>query len=328
MRIRFRIITVFVTLFSVGGWAHEIRPAYLELQERTPDIFDATWKIPMRGEAVINLAPSFSDEVHVIGTIRREHVGGAQIQRWRFQWTTKKGSPRTLTVEGLEKTLVDALVVVRLIDGTEHSALLNAAHPELEIDSRTDRPSMVGYFWLGVEHILYGVDHLLFVLMLLLLMNTAMATIKTVTAFTIAHSITLAGATLGLVRLPMQAVEALIAMSIVLIAAEAMRRKEGRSTLTIRRPWLIAFVFGLLHGFGFAGALSNIGVPSSNIPLALLTFNLGVEAGQILFILAAAPVVIACRRLSRPTAWLPDVVAPYVAGSIAVFWTLERLDIF
>ena len=190
------------------------------------------------------------------------------------------------------------------------------------------------YFVLGIEHILGGIDHLLFVLALLLVVAGWRKLVVTVTAFTVAHSITLALATLGFVHVPGPPVEAVIALSIVFVAAEIVhgRRREslpvplrGNPGLTARSPWIVAFTFGLLHGFGFAGALAEVGLPQSSIPLALLTFNLGVEAGQLLFIAAMLVVYTAVRRIRiAPPDWAWDV-PPYAIGGIAAFWMIERV---
>ena len=182
------------------------------------------------------------------------------------------------------------------------------------------------YLALGVEHILLGIDHLLFVLGLLLIVRGPWMLIKTVTAFTIAHSLTLALATLGLVEVPSRPVEAAIALSIVFLAVEILRARRGRIGLTHRFPWLIAFAFGLLHGLGFAGALAEIGLPAGEIPPALLFFNLGVEIGQLMFIAAVWSVRWAARRLEVAwPAWVEPLPA-YAIGTVASFWLIERVS--
>jgi hypothetical protein len=190
------------------------------------------------------------------------------------------------------------------------------------------------YLVLGVEHILFGVDHLLFVLALLILVKGWRKLIGTITAFTVAHSITLAAATLGFVHVPSKPVEATIALSIVFVACEIVHRRQGRSELTETWPWIIAFSFGLLHGLGFAGALREVGLPQNAIPLALLFFNVGVELGQLLFIsfvmAVIAVAVYGARKLSRSNvtqqsafAWCENVSA-YAIGAVAAFWLIER----
>ena len=175
-----------------------------------------------------------------------------------------------------------------------------------------------------MDHILSGIDHLLFVLGLLLLAVGFRQLLKAVTAFTVAHSITLGLATVGLVRVPPAQVEALVALSIVFLAAELVQREQRNTSLTYRKPWVVAFAFGLLHGFGFAGTLSEIGVPSGDIPLALLSFNIGVETGQLVFIAASLALFYSLRTLEiRPQPWIRPVPA-YTIGSFASFWFLQR----
>ncbi len=181
---------------------------------------------------------------------------------------------------------------------------------------------------LGVEHILGGVDHLLFVLALLLIVRGGRRILFTITAFTAAHSITLVAATLGWVRVPGPPVEAMIALSIVFVAAEIIHGLRGRLGLTARAPWVVAFSFGLLHGFGFAGALAEVGLPQQAIPVALLTFNIGVEIGQLIFVALVLAVRAFIARLALPSAaWLPYAV-PYAIGSVAMFWVIERIGAF
>eukprot|EP00873_Tetraselmis_striata_P011216 jgi/Tetstr1/431480/TSEL_002132.t1 len=181
------------------------------------------------------------------------------------------------------------------------------------------------YLVLGVEHILLGIDHLLFVLALLLLVDGRRRLVETVTAFTLAHSITLTGATLGLISAPPRLVEVLIALSIVFVAGEVIHRLRGQNTLTVRKPWLIAFLFGLLHGFGFAGALREIGIPENAVPSALLFFNVGVELGQLLFIGFIIIAINAFLRIYRPQTSHARFVAAWSIGIVAAFWTLERM---
>jgi hydrogenase/urease accessory protein HupE len=181
------------------------------------------------------------------------------------------------------------------------------------------------YFVLGVEHILGGIDHLLFVLALLLIVRGSRRIIATVTAFTVAHSVTLAAATLGWVHVPGPPVEAIIALSIVFVASEVVHARQGRAGLTEQAPWIVAFSFGLLHGFGFAGALAEVGLPQAAIPLALLTFNVGVEVGQLMFVAAVLALrFVGTRFLRGEATWLP-VATAYGVGAVAAFWTIERV---
>ena len=185
------------------------------------------------------------------------------------------------------------------------------------------------YTWLGIEHILLGIDHLLFVLALLLIVNGKRRLLWTITAFTIAHSLTLAGATLGIVQIPQKPVEAVIALSILFLAMEIVHGQRGRPGAAARWPWLVAFVFGLLHGFGFAGALAEVGLPQQAIPLALVFFNVGVELGQLLFVAAVLLLGWLLHQLKQPKLLdRAELVAVYSIGGLASFWLIERISGF
>jgi hydrogenase/urease accessory protein HupE len=207
--------------------------------------------------------------------------------------------------------------------------VFDAGHRELEAGSASLAATASRFATLGIEHILLGIDHLLFVLGLVLIVQSAKLLVQTITAFTIAHSITLAVATLGFVHVPGAPVEAVIALSILFLASELTRQRRGESGLTARYPWLVAFSFGLLHGFGFAGALAEVGLPERDITLALLVFNLGVEAGQLLFVAGVLALLWLGRRVivSPPPRWLQDAPA-YAIGSLAAFWLIQRVAAF
>jgi hydrogenase/urease accessory protein HupE len=221
--------------------------------------------------------------------------------------------------------MADVLVRIEMTDGRVVSRMLRPDAPSFVFTAKTAGPAAGGYFILGVEHILFGVDHLLFVLTLVLFVRVAGLLVKTITAFTVAHSITLALATLGMVHVPSAPVEAVIALSIVFVASEILRSRRGERGLTERMPWLVAGSFGLLHGFGFAGALSQVGLPANDIPLALLYFNLGVETGQLAFVIVALGGIALLRRLRLPD-WAP-VLPPYAIGSVAMFWVIQRIAV-
>ncbi len=238
-----------------------------------------------------------------------------------------------LQIEGLEKTSTDVLVRFDFANGVTGTQRLTPTYTSFVVPTQPDRFEVVRtYFAFGVEHILGGVDHLLFVLALLLLVKGARRIIATVTAFTLAHSITLAGATLGWVHMPGPPVEATIALSIAFVAAEILHSRQGKPGLTERYPWIVAFTFGLLHGFGFAGALQQVGLPQIEIPLALLFFNVGVEVGQLLFIAAVFAIFWLLRRSTRgikmsQATWASALPA-YVVGSLAIFWVVQRTVAF
>jgi hypothetical protein len=326
LRSVFLLLAGFLLIYASGGAsAHEVRPGYLELRELGSGAFSVLWKVPMRGEARLGLRPTLPEVCEPRSEISSQAVGGAMIERWSMACKGDLGG-KSIAIAGLEGTLTDVLVRIERSDGSVHTARLTPAEPSFEV------PPVAGvwqvaatYLRLGVEHILLGIDHLMFVLALLLIVKGWRTLIATVTAFTLAHSITLAAATLGYVYVPQQPVEAVIALSILFLTSEIVHARQGRPGVAQRRPWLVAFVFGLLHGFGFAGALTEIGLPAHAIPLALLFFNVGVEVGQLLFVVG----VLALRQILlyvplRRAAWVSSMAA-YTIGSVAAYWTIERV---
>ncbi|WP_429820565.1 HupE/UreJ family protein [Ensifer sp. B1-9] len=326
-----------VVAFNLLGWltmlsmstafAHEVRPAYLQLHEERPGEFRVLWKVPMQGNMKLALEPQFSGKTEEASTAVNQDVNGARIRTWTMRAPALRG--QTLTIGGLEATMTDALVQVEYMDGTTWTGRFTPRAPAAVIPAADTASSVAGvYLSLGIEHILFGVDHLSFVLALLIITHGTWLLVKTITAFTIAHSITLALATLGFVHVPQAPVEATIALSIVFVAAEIIRRDQGKLGIAAQAPWVVAFCFGLLHGLGFAGALSEIGLPEGHIPLALLFFNLGVEAGQLIFVGAVLSILAIVRRahLSLPT-WTVRIPA-YAIGSLAMFWTIQRIAMF
>ena len=311
-----------------GAAAHEVRPAYLELREEKPGEFSVLFKTPMQGDARLALAAVFSGKVEAMTPMVSRPTGDAMVQTWRMRAIDPLAGQRVL-IDGLRNTMTDVLVRVEFASGDSWVERLTPGAPEAAIPGTSSRwVTAATYLKLGIEHILLGFDHLLFVLALLILTEGTWRLVKTVTAFTIAHSMTLALATLGFVHVPARPVEAVIALSIAFVAVEIVHVRQGRTSLAARAPWLVAFVFGLLHGFGFAGALSEIGLPTGQIPVALLFFNIGVEIGQLLFVGAVLALVglVRVRRLSLPT-WL-KLMPPYAIGTIAMFWVIERVAAF
>jgi hydrogenase/urease accessory protein HupE len=320
--------------WAAAAAAHEVRPAYLELRETARGTYSVLWKVPARGEYRLSLhlrLPRECSGAPQHGTF----AGGAFVEQWQANCDGGLVG-RTITIDGLSATRTDVLARVERVDGTTQTVRLTPDQASFEV-SAAPTPLEVAktYFVLGVEHILLGIDHLLFVLGLLFLVGNWRQLVGTVTAFTVAHSITLAGATLGWVHAPQAPIEATIALSVMFVAAEILRRADGDRSLTARAPWLVAFVFGLLHGFGFSGALREVGLPEQDIPLALLFFNVGVEAGQLAFIAAVVLVLSAVTRLLRKPGhvergpWQAEamirVPVAYVIGSVAAFWTVQRV---
>jgi HupE / UreJ protein len=308
--------------------AHEVRPSYLELREERAGEFDVLLKTPMRGELRLALAATFSGRAEAVTPMTMRATGDAAVQTWRFRALDPLPG-QTVRIDGLQNTMTDALVRVAFLDGSTWVRRLTPQEPAAVIPPRQSGWSVAAlYLKLGVEHILLGIDHLLFVLALIIITRGAWLLVQTVTAFTVAHSITLALATLGYVHVPSAPVEAAIALSIVFVAVEIVHLRQGREGLAARAPWLVAFAFGLLHGFGFAGALSEAGLPEGHVPLALLFFNVGVEIGQLMFIATALCLFAFVRRFHTSGARWANVAAPYAIGSIAMFWVIERVAAF
>ena len=297
-----------------------MRPAYLQLRQVDADTYDVLWKVPALGEEQrLALDIAFTPETATVGKPRTTFLNNAFLQQWRVRRAGGlDGTP--IRIDGLQSTLTDVLVRLERLDGTTQTLRVTPAAPSFVIEAQPGRWQVTKtYLLLGIEHILLGIDHLLFVLALVILVDGARRLFWTITAFTAAHSITLAAATLGWVHVPSPPVEASIALSIVFLASEILHRRAGRPGLTYRQPWIVAFLFGLLHGLGFAGALSEVGLPANAIPFALLFFNVGVEIGQLLFI-AAVLAVIACERRVRvpQPAWVPQLPV-YAIGTVAAY---------
>ena len=323
-----RVAAALLLLLAAPAWAHEVRPAYLELHEEAADQFRVLWKTPMQGGLRLDLSPEFSGRTERLAPVTTRQVDGAAVQTWRLQATDPLRG-QTLAIAGLQGTLTDALVRLEFRDGTTWTQRLTPGQPRAVIPLRQSALAVAGiYLGLGVEHILLGCDHLLFVLALLIITQGTWRLVKTITAFTAAHSMTLALATLGFVHVPSVPVEAVIALSIVFVAAEIVHGLQGRDGITARAPWIVAFSFGLLHGLGFAGALSKIGLPQGEIPVALLCFNLGVEAGQLSFVAAVLGAIAAARSLRFELPRWAALMPPYAIGTISMFWVIQRVSVF
>ena len=289
------------------GDAHETRPGFLELRESDPTTYSLLWKRPTGGEIEIQIAPVVPEGCRLLTPDRQQLTPGAVLVRGTL--TCADGlAGKTLRIAGLETTITDVLVRVHHADGRLESHLLRPATPSVTLGGvTTGLQRGFSYVQLGFQHILLGVDHLLFVLGLLLIVANRWMLVKTITSFTVAHSITLAIATLGYASAPMPPLNAAIALSILFLGPEIVRVWRGETSFTIRHPWVVAFAFGLLHGFGFASGLSAMGLPKAEIPLALLLFNVGVEIGQVAFVVTALALVRAFKVLE--VRW-PRWVAP------------------
>ena len=327
------LLFLFLGAFASSVSAHEVRPAYLELRQTGPEIYDVLWKVPGQGENLrLGLYVEFPPGSMNVTAPRASMANNAFAERWTLRRVGGL-TGGTIHIAGLTATMTDVLVRLERLDGSAQITRLTPSAPSFVVDAvpRARRVAAT-YLILGVEHILLGIDHLLFVLALLILVKGTRRLVATVTAFTVAHSLTLAGAALGLVHVPGPPVEAAIALSIVFVAAEIMHRRQGEASLTERFPWVVAFTFGLLHGFGFAGALSEVGLPQTAIPIALLFFNIGVELGQLLFIASVFVVIALARRVRcRIGVWQPAWawrIPPYAIGSVAMFWVIQRIAAF
>lgn len=326
---RLGVCALWLALVAGSAAAHKLSPAYFGLSETQPTVFAAQWKVSVSGGLADVLEPQIPAGCRIVGDVRRYVVDDAQVQHGTIRCPNGLRGAR-FTVEGLAQTATDVLLRVDYLDGTSFTHRLVPAAPSVvvpEVAGQLD--VMRTYFALGTQHILFGVDHLLFVLALVLFVDGFGRLLATVTAFTVAHTLTLAAATLGWVHVPSAPVEALIALSILFAATELGRRRlapPGRlpADLASRFPWLMAFSFGLLHGFGFAGALAEVGLPQAAIPLALFFFNVGVEAGQVIFIAAVLGSAWGLRRLAIPVPAWSRWIAVYGIGTLAAFWFWER----
>ena len=310
----------FLLAFAVQG--HEVRPAYLGMTETEANVFDVMWKQPLVGYRRLPLEPSFPDHC----TLELQQVadvqGAALIHRWRADCGDVGLVGQRVGIDGLSRTLTDALVNIALEDGTTISRVLRPEDPYFTIDAH-EGPDVFGYLVLGIEHLLLGIDHILFVIGLMFFISKTSTLIKTITGFTVAHSITLGLSALEVVRIAIAPVEAVIALSILFLAVERLRGTED--TITARHTWIVALVFGLLHGFGFAGALADIGLPKTGVLWALFLFNVGVEIGQLIVVgVALALIAVVRRSRVRVPRWV--INAPlWGMGTVASYWLVSRV---
>ena len=272
----------------------------------------------------VRIAPVIPEECRLLGPDRQQITPGSVLVRGTLQCDGGIAG-KTLSMAGLETTVTDVLLRVHHADGRIESHLLRPASPAATLGAVTTAGQRaVTYLRLGIEHILLGVDHLLFVLGLLLIVSDRWMLAKTVTSFTLAHSITLAIATLGYAEAPLPPLNAAIALSILFLGPEIVRVWRGETSFTIRHPWIVAFAFGLLHGFGFASGLTSMGLPSGEIPLALLLFNVGVELGQIAFVALILLLERSFRTLEIRWPRFAVALPGYVVGSLGAYWTIQR----
>jgi hydrogenase/urease accessory protein HupE len=311
--------------------AHEVRPAYLEVTETAPGRYAILWRTPVLSGMRLPVVLRLPDGVRDLHDPIVQELTDSLLERRAIDAGDEGLIGRRIDFVGLQATITDVLVRVALLDGTRSTTLVRPSQPWIELAAAPGALVVLPtYLAHGIEHILSGFDHLLFVLALVLIVPTRRMLLATITAFTLAHSLTLALATLGFVYVPGPPVEAAIALSILLLATEIVHGERGAIGLTARWPWVVAFAFGLLHGFGFAGALTEVGLPEGDIPLALFAFNVGVECGQLAFVAAILGLASAVRWVPRgaSTARRALRTAPYAIGTLAAFWFFERLARF
>lgn len=323
-----------VGLLARPTHADELRPGYLDLRERSAESFAVLWRVPAMGDRRLAIHPRLPPSCRPLSEPSSVFEASFYTERWvALCQGGLQGA--TLTVDGLATSATDVLVRIAHRDGTVQVGRLTPDQTSMVVAAVPDwRATATTYFVLGVEHILTGFDHLIFVLALLVLIRDNWKLVQTITAFTLAHSLTLVGASLGYISLPALPVEACIALSIVFVAREIVKSEPSGQQLSERVPWLMAFAFGLLHGLGFAGALKEVGLPQRDLPVALLTFNLGVEAGQLIFVGAIVLAFAIVRRASRSAGYRPAseagaarlrLAAGYAIGILSSAWLVERL---
>ncbi len=321
----FLLLLCMATLLS----ADIIRPAYLQVKEFKSNHYKLLLKLPVKGTKRLPIKAVLPQECITIRPLSTHFVNGAYLERWSVK--CKDGLiGKTVTLKGLRETDTDVLLRLEFLDHSSQSILLTSTKTAYTIPQNPSALQIVKtYTWLGITHILLGFDHLLFVFCLLLIVKGRRRLLWTITAFTLAHSLTMAGATLGIVTIAQAPVEAIIALSILFLSIEIIHEKQGKRGLTSRYPWIIAFIFGLLHGFGFAGALAEIGLPEQAIGIALLFFNIGVELGQLVFVATVLLLGVLVQRLAHPSFFQKvETIGVYAIGTISSFWLIERVSSF
>ncbi len=313
-------------LAAPAASAHEARPAYLEIKETTAGRFSVLWRAPVLAGMRLPVALKIPDDVRNLKEPTVQELADSLVERRSIDAGPQGLAGKRIEFVGLSLTITDVLVRVQMLDGRSWTTIARPSQPWVEIAASQTWSGVVGtYVVQGVRHILFGADHMLFVLGLLLIVTNRWMLLKTVTAFTVAHSITLAIATLGYAEVPALPLNAGIALSILFLGPEIVRSWRGETSFTIRRPWVVAFAFGLLHGFGFASALTGAGLPRTDLPLALASFNVGVELGQLGFIAFVLALENSFRVLEvRWPRWV-QALPGYTVGSLGAYWTVQRL---
>jgi len=320
------IILAFLSVvFPGAASAHESQPGSLEIKQLSPGHYDITWRAPIYYGRPHPAQLQLPEDWETIGPSTERRRADSIVFRRVVATGANSIEGKIIRFPGLEATITDVFVRLTRLDGSVMTTVAGPTKPWAEL--RGERPwyAITGEFiGLGFHHILRGVDHLLFVLGLLLIVQGRMMLLKTITSFTVAHSITLAIATLGYAQAPLPPLNAAIALSILFLGPEIVRSWRGETSLTIRFPWLVAFAFGLLHGFGFASGLSTTGMPQAELPWALLWFNVGVELGQLVFVSLALALAWAFKTLEIRWPRWALAIPGYTVGSLGAYWTIQR----
>ena len=308
--------------------AHEVRPAYLEIKETVPGQFSVLWRTPVLAGMRLPVVLKLPDELRNVKEPVVQELADSLIERRWIEAGPQGLAGKRIEFPGLQLTITDVLVRFEMLDGRKGTAIVRPAQPWLEIAAAQSWLGVAGtYVGQGVLHILFGVDHLLFVLGLLLIVKDRWMLVKTVTAFTVAHSITLAIATLGYASVPAAPLNAAIALSILFLGPEIVRCWRGETSLTIQHPWVVAFVFGLIHGFGFAGALTRRGCRGMISPWHSLVSTLASRSARS----GLSRVIVLLERSFRQLQilwprWV-EALPGYAIGSLGAFWTIQRTAI-
>jgi len=321
-------LAAFVLLASSITSAHEARPAYLEIKETAPNQYSILWRTPVLAGMRLPVRLELPDDVKELREPKVEELADSLVERHWIDAGPNGLAGKRIDFVGLQVTITDAVIHVEMLDGRKWTTIAHPSQPWVEIAASQSWLGVVGtYIVQGIRHILFGADHMLFVLGLLLIVKDRWMLLKTVTAFTVAHSITLAIATLGYAEVPVVPLNAAIALSILFLGPEIVRSWRGETSFTIRHPWVVAFAFGLLHGFGFASALTSAGLPRHELPLALVSFNVGVELGQLAFIALVLALERSFRILEVRWPRWAEALPGYTVGSLGAFWTIQRIGI-
>lgn len=323
--VRLLVVTLFIACFNFSAVAHESQPGSLEIVQLSPRHYDVTWLAPIYygrpHPARLELPETW---VNVIQPTEKR-IADATLYHWLVDVGESGIEGSIIVFSGLESTVTDVYVRTKRQDSTVMTAIARPTKPFVTL--RGERPWHTAareFVTLGFQHILLGIDHLLFVLGLLLIVQNRGMLIKTITSFTVAHSITLAVATLGYANIPLPPLNVAVALSIFFLGPEIVRTWRGERSFTITYPWVAAFPFGLLHGFGFASGLSSTGMPKTEVPLALLSFNIGVEIGQLVFVSIALAVAFSFRVLEMQWPRWALALPGYTVGSLGAYWTIQR----